>query len=161
MTVRIITIQKGAGMNDTKAKELHLLLFSFMGTFHRKILVDIRHCIDVQPKLKKNQSKIMHILYQMDSLTPTELGGMLDIEKGGLTTIVDQLVEMGLLIRGSDPDDRRKILLSLSADGRKYMGSVMQSFSQRIMELFQDVDPEELDQYIVNLRSVTNFMQKL
>lgn len=148
-------------MNETKAKELHLLMFSFLCTFHKKILVNFRQCVDVEPKLKKNQAKLLHILYLKDSRTPTELGKMLDLEKGGLTTIIDQLEEMNLLTRGADPDDRRKILLSLTVDGRKYMESVMQAFSQQIMDFFQDVEPEELEQYIANLRSVTKFMQKL
>lgn len=148
-------------MNETKAKELHLLLFSFLCTVHKKILVNSRQSIDIKPKLKKNQAKLLHVLYLRDSLTPTELGKMLDLKKGGLTTIIDQLEEMDLLTRGADPGDRRKILLSLTPAGNQYVENATQAFGQQIMELFQDVEPDELEQFIANLRSVTKFMQKL
>lgn len=148
-------------MNEEKAKELHQLLFSFMGTFHKKILIGFRKDADLQPRLKKNQSKILNVLYQKHSITPTELGKCLDIEKGGLTTIIDQLVEMELVIRTADPFDRRKTLLSLGVEGKRYMENVMQAFSQLTMELFRDVEPKELDQYLVNMRYVTKFMKRL
>ena len=148
-------------MNEQKMKELHLLMFTFMATFHEKILINFRKCVDFEPKLKKNHSKILHILYEKDSLTPTELGKMLDLEKGGLTTMIDQLVEMELVNRLAAPNDRRKILLSLSTSGREQMSHVLQKFSDNLLELFKDVDPKELEQYIVNLRQVTDFMKKL
>lgn len=148
-------------MDEQKAKELHQLLFSLLGIFHKKILVTLRKDIQLEPKLKKNQAKVLHLLYLQTNLTPTEVGKMLDLEKGGLTTIIDQLVTLGLLIRSDHPSDGRKTLLSLSAAGKEYTQGMMQAFSQRIVDLFADVDGEELDQYLVNLKYVTSFMQRL
>lgn len=148
-------------MDEQKVKELHMLLFTFMGIFHEKIIGNFRSCAECQPKLKKNHSKILHVLYQKDSITPTELGKMLDLEKGGLTTIIDQLVDMQLVVRLADPSDRRKILLSLSVEGKERMENVLEQFSQSLMKLFKNVDQKELDQYISNLRQVTKFMEKI
>ncbi|AEG60367.1 MarR family winged helix-turn-helix transcriptional regulator [Desulforamulus ruminis] len=148
-------------MNQEKAKELHSLLFTFMGTFHEKFVVHFRKNVHCEPRIKKNHAKIIHILYQNDSLTPTEIGKMLDIEKGGLTTIIDQLAEMGLILRSADPGDRRKILLSLSPEGKAHMEEVIQKFTQTLMDLFEDVDAKELEKYLVSLRHVVEFMQKL
>lgn len=148
-------------MNNEQAKEIHLLLFTFIATFHEKILINFRKCADLQPRLKKNHAKVLHVLYRQDSLTPTELGKMLDIEKGGLTTIIDKLEDTGLLVRLADPNDRRKTLLSLSPEGKKYMENVIQKFRTTLMELFKDVDSKELDKYIENLRYITEFMQKI
>lgn len=148
-------------MDEQKVKEIYLLLFKFMGVFHQKIFVNFRKCAEFQPKLKKNHSKILHVLYQKDSLTPTELGKILDLEKGGLTTIIDQLVDMNMVVRLDDPNDRRKVLLSLSAYGREHMENVLEKFSQSLLELFNNVDQKELEQYISNLRQVTRFMEKI
>jgi DNA-binding MarR family transcriptional regulator len=148
-------------VKPAEAKELHLLLFSFMGIFHKKFLLPLRQRYDFCPRLNKNQGKIIHVLYQFDSLTPTELSKMLDIEKGSLTTVIDQLVEMEMVTRSIDPTDRRRILLSLSSRGRERMERIMQKYLRNLMKIFRDVEQEEMKTFFVNLRNVVEFMKKL
>lgn len=148
-------------MNQEQAKELHLLFFSFMGSFHAKFWRRFRQKKDFMPQITKNQAKAIHILYQFDSLTFTELGKLLDIEKGGLTTIIDQLEQMELVVRTPDPDDRRKYRLSLSATGRAEMDEMFEKHRETLMEIFKDVDDEELEKFFASLRYVVDFMERV
>lgn len=148
-------------MNKDQARELHWLLLSFAGLFHKKFLLNLRKQSSIDPRAKKNQVKIMNVLYQQEGLTPTELGKMLDIEKGSLTTLLDQLEEMGFIVREIDPDDRRKLLLSLSVVGREKMDVAMDHYTGSIIELFANVDREELETFKNSLRVVVDFMKKL
>lgn len=148
-------------MNQKQAKELHLLFFSFMGIFHKKIVRKFRKEKHFTHKVNKNQAKVIHVLYQFDSLTFTELGKMLDIEKGSLTTIIDQLEELDIVIRTPDPEDRRKYRLSLSAAGKKEMDQVMEKHTQSIIDSFQGVSEKDLEQFFANLRYVVQFMKRL
>lgn len=148
-------------MNKEQAKELHLLFFSFMGSFHAKFWRRFRRKKGFMPGLTKNQAKTIHILYQFDSLTFTELSKLIDIEKGGLTTIIDQLEQMELVIRTPDPDDRRKYRLSLSAAGREEMNQMFEKYQETLMEIFQDVDEKELAKFFTSLRYVVDFMKRV
>jgi len=147
-------------MDKEQALELHVLLFTFMGHFHEKFLVNYRQQLDSVLPLKKNQTKIVSLLYHYDGLTPTELARMLDIEKGGLTTIIDQLEELGLVVRCPDSHDRRKQLLKLSDHGRQAMERVMQRYTDSLILEFANVSEQEWAEFVDSLRYVVNFMEK-
>jgi DNA-binding MarR family transcriptional regulator len=143
-------------MNREQALELHVLLFTFMGKFHEKFFMNYRQHLDLAMPLKKNQTKIISMLYHHNGLTSTEIAKMLSIEKGGLTTIIKQLEQMGLVVRQSDPYDRRKQQLNLSQQGRQEMERVMEHYTSSIMQ--KRVDEQELDEFMNSLRYVVNFM---
>ena len=138
-----------------------MLLFTFMGGFHEKFLVYFRQHQQTSFPLKKNHAKIISILYHRDGLTSTELGKMLDIEKGGLTTIIDQLEESGLLVRRPDPADRRKQQLSLSPVGRQEMEAVMERYTESLRQIFDESDRQELARFMDSLRYAVDFMNKI
>ena len=52
-------------------------------------------------------------------LTPTQLMGSVVLSSGGMTSRLDKLAERGLVARRPDPDDRRGVLVGLTAKGRK------------------------------------------
>lgn len=148
-------------MNKKEAKEMHWLLLTFAGLFHKKFLLNLRKRSRFEPRVKKNQAKIINMLYQHDGLTSTEVGKMLDIEKGSLTTILDQLEEMGFIIRTVDTNDRRKILLSLTALGREQMEQTMNVYTDTLIDLFKDVNSEEMNKFLNSLRYVVDFMKRI
>jgi DNA-binding MarR family transcriptional regulator len=145
-------------MDREQALELHILLFTFMGKFHEKFFMNYRQHLDLAIPLKKNQSKIISMLYHHNGLTSTEIAKMLNIEKGGLTTIIKQLEQMGLVVRHSDPRDRRRQQLNLSEQGRQEMEQVMEHYTGSIMK--KQVDEQELVEFMNSLRYVINFMDK-
>lgn len=148
-------------MDDEKIKELQRLLHAFMGLFHEKFLFKFRSYNNIKPRVNKNQMKIMRILYQQDKVTSTEIGKMLDIEKGSLTTLIDQLDALGFVERVMDPTDRRRILLSLNKAGRERIERVMEQYTLNLRELFHDVDSQEMEKFINSLKYAVNFMRKL
>lgn len=145
-------------MDREQALELHILLFTFMGKFHEKFFMNYRQHLDLAIPLTKNQSKIISMLYHHNGLTSTEIAKMLNIEKGGLTTIIKQLEQMGLVVRHSDPRDRRRQQLNLSEQGRQEMEQVMEHYTGSIMK--KQVDEQELVEFMNSLRYVINFMDK-
>ena len=51
-----------------------------------------------------------------------------------MTGIVDRLVKMGLVVRQRDPEDRRRVLVELTATGSELMQRVRLSREQRLRE---------------------------
>lgn len=148
-------------MDDEKIRELQSLLHAFMGLLHEKFLFKFRSYNNIEPRVNKNQMKIMRILYQQDKVTSTQIGKMLDIEKGSLTTLIDQLVALGFVDRVVDPNDRRRILLSLNKAGQERIETVMEQYTLNLRELFRDVDSEEMELFINSIKYAVNFMRKL
>lgn len=146
-------------MTQEEARELHIMLLSLAGIFHEKFLFYFRKCNNFPPEVKKNLFKIINILYEFNSMTPTAIGKMLDIEKGSLTTMIDQLEGMGFVVRGADSKDRRKLLLSLSENGREQMDKIMDEYTKSLVDLFEDIDPEDFKHCIDSFRYVVAFLK--
>lgn len=52
-------------------------------------------------------------------LTPSELLGSVLLSSGGMTARLDKLEEAGLVVRSADADDRRKVVIELTAKGKR------------------------------------------
>jgi len=148
-------------MKYEELRELHDLLFSAIGLFHLKFLYRFRKESQQYPGIKKNHTKIIGFLYRHTILTATELAKMMNMEKGSLTTLIDQLDEFGLINRCEDFNDRRKTLISLTDTGRKEMEDVLSDSIQRMSEILDNADPNELHKFAASLRYIIEFMQKL
>lgn len=141
--------------------ELHDLLFNTMGLFHEKFLYRFRKESRQYPGIKKNHIKIIGFLYRHQFLTATEIAKMLNMEKGSLTTLIDQLEEFGLVTRCNDLNDRRKALISLTNAGKEEMEDTMRNSTQRMREILSDADPNELQKFLASLRYAVEFMQRM
>jgi len=148
-------------MDFDKAKQIHYLLFTFVGLFHEKVFVGFRQESHCDSSLKKNHKKILNILYLHDKLTITQISKLIDIEKGSLTTLIDLLEEKDFVMRLNDPTDRRKSLISLSNNGKKEMERVMNFFAQRMNESLHKFSSDEILKFQTNLEFVVDLMKKL
>lgn len=65
-------------------------------------------------------SQYQHLrqLWQMDGLAQAELSRRIGIETASSTAVIDQLEKLGFIRRKRDPEDRRRILVTLTAAGR-------------------------------------------
>src|SRR5262249_36345699 len=52
-------------------------------------------------------------------MTPTQLMRSVMLSSGGITNRLDRLEGAGLVVRESDPDDRRGVVIRLTEKGRK------------------------------------------
>ena len=64
------------------------------------------------------QAEAIVVIGQAQPLSLKELGELLIAEAGHPSRLVDRLVEAGLVERRSAPDDRRRVVLSLTPRGR-------------------------------------------
>lgn len=64
------------------------------------------------------QYLVLLVLWEYDALDFKELSGMLELKTGTLTPIVQKLEREGYLKRVKNPDDRRRIDVVLTEEGR-------------------------------------------
>lgn len=65
------------------------------------------------------QYLVMLVLWEQDGLTVSALGDRLFLDSGTLTPLLKRMEASGLLVRQRAADDERRVLVSLSAEGRK------------------------------------------
>ena len=63
------------------------------------------------------QYLVMMVLWRRDNVTLSVLGEQLKLDSGTLTPLLKRLESSGMLSRERDPDDERKVRITLTADG--------------------------------------------
>ena len=76
-----------------------------------------------KPDLDPNptQRMVLFLISDNKRLSMTELHKLTGFEKGSLTTVVDQLIQKGLVSRVGDEKDRRMVYVSLTVLGKKHV----------------------------------------
>lgn len=85
--------------------------------------------------LSTRQFWALHHLCLDANLSMTELSRLLFTDKSNATAIGDQLEKAGLARRGPAPRDRRRILLSITPEGRARHDEVLAAHHRRIEAL--------------------------
>lgn len=87
-------------------------------------------------------------------LTAGQLTSSTMVTSGAITNRIDRLVDRGLVDRETDPDNRRQVLISLTADGRKLANEVVAHHAAYEAELLDPLDAAERDQLAGLLRKL-------
>jgi DNA-binding MarR family transcriptional regulator len=82
-----------------------------MGRLYRPILEPLG--------LTYPQYLVMLVLWQEDRQSVSGLGALLHLDSGTLTPLLKRLEAAGLVVRRRDTDDERRVLISLTAAGKK------------------------------------------
>jgi len=88
------------------------------------------------------------------TLTPTRLAEEALISTAGMTNRLDRLEQAGLVNRLPDPEDRRGILVELTADGRDLVDSAVDAhrgLTRRLLAGLDAGEREELDRLLKGL----------
>lgn len=69
-----------------------------------------------------------------------------------VTGIVDRLVERGLVIRARPPDDRRQVLVQLTAAGMDTLKNVFELRRRHLMRVLAHIEPEQQAQLVAAVK---------
>lgn len=93
---------------------------------------------------RRGQEKILRILWEHGEISQKELQELLGIQPGSMSEIAAKLEGKGFIARGRAEADRRKILLSLTEEGRAWLARQDEDHvRKRRAELFSALAPEE------------------
>ena len=108
------------------------------------------------------QADALTVLAQAGPISLKDLGGLLIAEAGHPSRLVDRLVDAGLVTRQPAEADRRRVVLSLTAEGRRKAKQVDAAREQALAagrQLLGDRDFEPLLAVMRELLSVTAYAE--
>ncbi len=82
--------------------------------------------------VNRTQAKVLIIIEKAQDASMTHLSHMVGLEKGSFTAVADKLIAAGYIQRDRDPQDRRKIILQLTSEGRTVAHKIIQSVESHI-----------------------------
>jgi MarR family transcriptional regulator, organic hydroperoxide resistance regulator len=148
-------------MKEERIRETVKLQFEMIHLFHKNF-AKVFHQIGSSPyNLNKNQSKAIMIIGASDDIMPTTLGKCLDLQKGSLTSMIDALEKEELVRRRGDPEDRRKILISLTNKGIEYRKWFIGEIEKNASEIFNKLEEADIVTYQESLKTLLGMLKKL
>lgn len=97
---------------------------------------------------------VLYILWERDHLSQQEIADKTNRNKASLTSIIDNMVARGLIIKHADPNDRRINLIALTKDSDIYQQKLLPILAG-VYETFQ------ADVSLQDLESTTEVLQKI
>lgn len=89
----------------------------------------------------------------------TQVAQLLDVTPPTVTSLVDALESRGLVARSADPDDRRRVVCSLTPAGRRALQRGDGLVGERLGRLLDRLAPDEAEQAVSGLESLNRAME--
>ncbi len=102
-----------------------------------------------------SQVKAVFLLAHHAALSVGELAAMLDIGNPAASILVQQLVEQALVERTQDHQDRRRTLVSLTAQGTKLISGRHEQREARLYEWLEHMPEDDLLALLRGLKALT------
>jgi len=149
-------------MDDALQKRIILLSMErdaldnviFYQTFHKKIAGKFK-------ELSKNQPMVIKIIGMEGEVMPSTIGKYTGMEKSSLTRMVDDLEKKGIVYRKTDPDDRRKVLVSLTEKGLDCYNQLNEITAEMADEILKFVDENDLEEFVQSLETMVRILRKI
>lgn len=99
--------------------------------------------------LSVGQIAALHLIDQRGTLRVTDLAEELGLSASATSRLVDALVKQGLVGRAEDADDRRVRTLTLTAEGRAFVGRIGEDRVRVILETAETL-PKQLVEAVMS-----------
>ncbi len=125
-------------------------LADFMMLAQRSCLLDLSNDLN-EGKVSYAQFFLLGYLDDQDSLTMTDIAKKMGHSTAAATGLVDRLQKLGYVSRVHAEDDRRKILVRISDDGRALVNRLRDSLAQGVANLMSQMDETDRQSLPVNV----------
>jgi len=98
------------------------------------------------PDLTLRQALVLMLLRQHGDFSLKRLAEAMSETPSSASSMVERLVEKGLVTRGTDREDRRRVVVALCPDAVSLAAEIEQRFAAALTELLRQVEPEQAEQ---------------
>jgi DNA-binding MarR family transcriptional regulator len=91
------------------------------------------------------QAKVLYVAMAAGELRMSDLAARLGIGASSASGLVDRLVELGLLVRRADADDRRQVVVTTTPEAVVLMERFRELNQRQLRDLLTHLDSHELD----------------
>jgi DNA-binding MarR family transcriptional regulator len=118
-----------------------------------------RSCVAACGDTSSTQCFILGEIYRSGPVTQADLGRRLALDKSWVSRAVEALVQEGLLVKESAPDDRRTVVISLSRAGKKRAEKLDGSLNEQAEQIIGRVPPTQRPSIYESLRMLRDALR--
>jgi DNA-binding MarR family transcriptional regulator len=111
--------------------------------------------------LNKTQERVLMIVWHHDNPPMRFLSHEAGLEKGSLTTVIDSLEALGLVLRERKEDDRRSFIVKTTPQGSRLAERINALFRDHLDALFGQLTQEERLEFERSAQSIARLIPRL
>ncbi len=105
--------------------------------------------------LHPSQLKLLMSMHHAP-VSPTELAERMEVSMPTISKTLDVLERRGLVERAADEADRRRVVLTMTQDGRSTLSRVLSRGIEQLSESLSSATPEELERIEQGMKSLSD-----
>ena len=110
--------------------------------------------------VNKTQLRALVFMKNYGEISMTELCAKLNIEKGSLTSMIDDLSKKGYVYREKNLKDRRKYMIVITEEGKKIAADFTEKLSNDLEAKFFKLDTDEREKYLEVIETLATLVNK-
>ena len=110
--------------------------------------------------VNKTQLRALVFMKNYGEISMTELCAKLNIEKGSLTSMIDDLSKKGYVYREKNLKDRRKYMKVITEEGKKIAADFTEKLSNDLEAKFFKLDTDEREKYLEAIETLATLVNK-
>ena len=110
--------------------------------------------------VNKTQLRALVFMRNYGEISMTELCSKLNIEKGSLTSMIDDLSDKGYVYREKNLKDRRKYMIIITEEGKKIAADFTEKLSNDLEEKFFKLNDEDRRKYLEAIETLETLLNK-
>ena len=111
--------------------------------------------------INKNQVRALTFIKNYGSISMSELCNMLNIEKGSLTSMIDDLEKKKYVERMKYKKDRRKYNIVLTKDGDKMACEFLEHLKENLHDKIERIEKDNLGRFFESMNEIINTMESI
>lgn len=147
-------------MQNSIETTISFLVKSLPKLFNDFYLEDIKKFIS-DKNVNKTQLRALTFIKNYGAINMTELCNMLNIEKGSLTTMIDDLVEKGYVERVNDKKDRRRYIIVMTEAGDVLSDNFMTYLKGSLEQKMGNIGMDKMGSLVASMENIINITESI
>lgn len=153
-------------MTDQNTMDSARYIFTTGRIIHDRIMrISTSACMNIANddrfgELSAPQMNMLIMIRVREAVSVTELAALLAVSPPSVSTMVDRLVERGLLTRTPCDQDRRKVVIRVSPEALKDIAQVEEMVLGSFVELVEAVGAETTQKWCEVLQQIKKVLEK-
>ena len=105
----------------------------------------------VHPDLSPVAYSMLVALHDSGPRRASDLVGQFSIDKGAVSRQVQALLELGMIERTPDPEDRRAAILAITEEGERRLKKIMRTRREELRDRLAGWETDDLDDFVTAL----------
>ncbi len=106
-----------------------------------------------------SQYRLLKKIDQHGKSCLSDLSSHSHMKKGNISRSINKLVKNNLVVRERDPNDRRKVYLTLTKKGKKKLETIRDIEKSFVRDLYASIPSDRIGDYITMINEFSTYME--